>query len=407
MIWVPNTWWTSATIALSVWAVWSGLQAIRLASALLALRQAKRRCRPFPLSDERGLGHWNTVRARGRRTRLVLSDDVRSAAVVGCGSPVIAIAPALARHLDPDELDLVVIHEWAHVQRRDDLLNVVQLAVRAAAGWHPAVWWLDRQLQIEREAACDETAVAVTGCAKGYAASLAKTASLLPARRSLVPAVGALSTPGLRTRIVRILAHRRLVSVRWSAGAAMTGALSVLTVAVGVAGLRIVGTTALAAPFESRPIAAQGSIDRPAAIVSPPARGASPRARSNRSPAAGSGTEHTALIAMSQDESSGGGAVSASTPAPPDAAPAPTQGERPAAPQLPAAGFNASSILLPGNAVTLETPPSSPLLDTVRPPTPWGVAADAGVSVGRASQKAAVATAGFFTRLGKKVAGSF
>ena len=121
MVWVPNTWWTSATIALSAWAIWSGLQGIRLASALVALRQAKRRCRPFPRSDQRGLGHWNLVRARGRRTRLVLSDDVRSAAVLGCGSPVIAIAPALARHLDADELDRVVIHEWAHVQRRDDL----------------------------------------------------------------------------------------------------------------------------------------------------------------------------------------------------------------------------------------------------------------------------------------------
>jgi hypothetical protein len=42
-----------------------------------------------------------------------------------------------------------------------------------------------------------------------------------------------------------------------------------------------------------------------------------------------------------------------------------------------------------------------------RPATPWSAAADAGVSVGRASQKAAVATAGFFTRLGRKIAGSF
>jgi hypothetical protein len=39
--------------------------------------------------------------------------------------------------------------------------------------------------------------------------------------------------------------------------------------------------------------------------------------------------------------------------------------------------------------------------------TPWGAAADAGVTVGRGSQKAAVATAGFFTRLGKSMAGAF
>jgi hypothetical protein len=40
-------------------------------------------------------------------------------------------------------------------------------------------------------------------------------------------------------------------------------------------------------------------------------------------------------------------------------------------------------------------------------PTPWGAAADAGVAIGRGSQKAAVATAGFFSRFGKKIASSF
>jgi hypothetical protein len=39
--------------------------------------------------------------------------------------------------------------------------------------------------------------------------------------------------------------------------------------------------------------------------------------------------------------------------------------------------------------------------------SPWGAAADAGVNVGRGSQKAAVATAGFFTRLSKSIARSF
>jgi hypothetical protein len=39
--------------------------------------------------------------------------------------------------------------------------------------------------------------------------------------------------------------------------------------------------------------------------------------------------------------------------------------------------------------------------------TPWGAAANAGISVGRGSQKAAVATAGFFTRFSKSIAGSF
>ena len=40
-------------------------------------------------------------------------------------------------------------------------------------------------------------------------------------------------------------------------------------------------------------------------------------------------------------------------------------------------------------------------------PTPWGVAAEAGVTVGKGTQKAAVATAGFFTSLSKSITGVF
>jgi hypothetical protein len=50
-------------------------------------------------------------------------------------------------------------------------------------------------------------------------------------------------------------------------------------------------------------------------------------------------------------------------------------------------------------------PPATPRPDA--PTRPWTVAADAGVAVGTGSQKAAVATAGFFSRFGKSVARSF
>jgi hypothetical protein len=58
------------------------------------------------------------------------------------------------------------------------------------------------------------------------------------------------------------------------------------------------------------------------------------------------------------------------------------------------------------NGVSLGAPPAPVPPASADAATPWGLAADAGVSVGRASQKAAAATAGFFTRLGRKIAGS-
>ena len=398
---VPDTWWTSTTVILSLCAVWTAVYALRIGGALRALRRARRRCRPYPIAAESRLQYWNLVKASGRTTQLVVSRDVRAAAILGCGSPSIAVAPALIRHLDPDELDRIVIHEWAHVQRRDDWLNLAQLAVRALAGWHPAVWWLNRHLQIEREAACDEMTVAVTGSPKGYAASLAKTAVLQPARRRLVPAPGVLSGPALRGRIVRILAYRRLESKARSLRTALAASASVVGLALCVGALRLVGPAALAAPFEPRDIGATPVVHRdhepsagPVAMnpVRRPGTGSRPTGEMSR-PSSGSPARDI-IPPLDRSAAAGDGTPEPSGAPPPMAS---------AFPALVAAGVTAPAV----SPITLGVPPSKPSSQEVTIATPWSAAADVGVSVGRVSEKAAVATAGFFTRLGKKIAGSF
>lgn len=396
---VPNVWWTSPTLIVSAWAIWSAVHGIRTLTALVALRKARGRCQPFPAQEESRLVRWNEVHELGRRTRLVMSDDVSAAAVLGCGSPIIAIAHGVIGHLDHQELDRIVVHEWAHVQRRDDLLNLGQLATGAFAGWHPAVWWLNRQLQIERESACDEAAIAVTGCAKGYAASLAKTAGLLPARDRMLPAVGALSSPGLRNRIIRILSYGRLVSRTWSATTAATAALALCLLAFCLAGFRVVGLAALAAPFEPLAILETTPTDRATPAAPSPVRQSPSPKRRTKPPAPGQ--LPSGRITRTQADAPDGSPALVMTAgeAAHDAA------DRPAPPPSPPTLAAVSSGGVPmARGVTLE----SPLL-TAQPndATPWGAAADTGVAVGRASQKAAVATAGFFSRLGKKIAGSF
>src|ERR1043166_3164654 len=159
---MPATWWTSSIAMFGLWGLWTALAVGRLSTATLALRRARRRCSPFPADVEARLRHWMRVSPTGRRARLVLSEDVRGAGVLGYGSPTIALAPALLTHLSDDELDHIVIHEWAHVQRRDDLGQAAQVFVHAIAGWHPAIIWIGRHLHAEREVACDQIAVDVS-----------------------------------------------------------------------------------------------------------------------------------------------------------------------------------------------------------------------------------------------------
>lgn len=380
---VPTAWWTSTAVVAALWIGWSGLYAARLVVAGVALRETRRECRECPPGLETRLRHWSRLRTTARRTRVVLSTRVRSAAVLSWGSPVIALAPALLDQLSDTDLDRIVLHEWAHVQRRDDVARLIQLLLRAVAGWHPALWWLERRLELEREVACDEMAIAVTGSAKAYATCLATLAALPSGPVDPVPALAAVSSADLRRRVVRILAGYQAASARPWRGIAIGASVAPALLALTIGNIRLVESVDLSffLPGVARPTAAPRPSPTPKATT--PAQvgraASSPRSvspRPVRSP------ENTPMVEAP---------VAALLAVPsefPDWLPeAPTAAPSQAPP-------------VPPNA---ETPARSD--ENTR--TPWGVATEAGVAIGRGSQKAGVATAGFFTRFGKSIARSF
>ena len=407
---MPGTWWTSTSLAIGFWILWALVHTGRLAAAGLALRRARRECGEFPESFEARLHYWSRLKATGRRTRLVLSTRVRSAAVLGCGSPLIAIAPALLEHLAEEDLDRIVIHEWAHVQRRDDIAQYLQLVVRVIAGWHPAVWWLQRQLELEREVACDETVVCVTGSAKGYAACLTTLAGLSGAVRPL-PALAAVSASGLHRRIVRILALRQGRSTSSWRAIAIGAAAALATLALAVGNVHVVTLAvpvlSLRATTQLAPI--ETTIAQDAGTVS----GSEPRSISFSRPATARQSRSSVEIATPAN----GTAPVVQAKATPELSAVvmsevPSQSlqwslDRPVSPSV--------EVFRPVDAsVTPVIEPVAPAMSgnsrqaaDATVPTPWSAAANAGVAVARGSQNAGLATAGFFTRVGKRIAGSF
>ena len=387
---IPVAWWTSGAMIAGLWALWCLVCVARVIASSVAVRRARRQSRPFSAALESRLTFWNEVRGRGRRTRLVVSSGVPAAAVLGWGSPVIAVAPAFVRRLGHEEIDRAVIHEWAHVQRYDDLLNLLQIGALTLAGWHPAVWWLERQLRIEREVACDEMAVSLTGNPKRYAASLTAMATLLPVRQHPASAVGVLSSPTLRTRILRILSTNTLATAKWSATRV---ALVVVALAVLALGLTRVPLVARSMPQQAE-VVVQPLLAAPDAVVRPvAARVPSPdvnrgRRAADTQPGASRPRQkpvpHLPLVAVDP------GSL-ATLPAPAQDEPVKSVKEErppdpPAVAALPVPRPTSSSTKAPTDA-------SEP---------PWTTAADAGVAIGRGSQKAGVATASFFSRLGRR-----
>jgi len=407
---MPDDWWTSPLVALGIWALWLAVQGLRVAVSTAALRRAKQECRPFPPHLEARLVHWTRLRAAGRRAHLVLSNRVTAGGVLGGTSPLIAVAPSLLDRLEEADLDRIVIHEWAHVQRRDDLAQLVQVLVRTVAGWHPAIWWLERQLHLEREVACDDVAVAVTGSAKDYAACLTTLAGhAIPAVPRL-PVLAAVSRSGLRRRIVRILATRRAVAPPWWP-TPVIGALSIGIVAVGVGHLRVVHTTLSMPHVAATSLILAADLSAPRA---PTAIHAIPLGR-RTDLAVPMRARPAAYAGFATDRPSDAGATAIATAPATDRAPS-TIPETP----LPLADGPLIAATTPAAAGTTAPfgPPGLPVSATAslalgsrmahqNARAIWDVAADAGTAVGRRSEHAAAAAAQLFTRFGRAVSRSF
>ena len=132
---------------------------------------------------------------------LLESCRIEAPMVVGLLRPVILVPAGFIAGLPPSQVEAILLHEVAHIRRRDPLVNLLQNFVEGLLFYHPAVWWISRVVRAEREHCCDDQVVAATGDAHGYAAALA---ALEMARSSPSPAL-AVNGGNLVTRIRRLL----------------------------------------------------------------------------------------------------------------------------------------------------------------------------------------------------------
>lgn len=109
---------------------------------------------------------------------LRISPEVAQPGVWGVRNPTVVLPASMAENLEADELDAVLLHELVHVERRDNLVSHALMVLRCLVWFHPLVWWLDRRLLAERERACDERVVEVTGRPDAYLRGLAKVLRL-------------------------------------------------------------------------------------------------------------------------------------------------------------------------------------------------------------------------------------
>lgn len=163
----------------------------RLGFSYLRLQRLKAGTSPAPPEVLKRLERCLSMCEISRPVQLLLSTKAGSPMAVGFSRPAVIIPDSLLLQLTGEEFDHLGLHELAHIRRYDDWTNLLQRVIQAVFFFHPAVHWICRKLDFEREVACDDWVLSLTGAAKPYARSLAKVLECMPWRRGPILASGA------------------------------------------------------------------------------------------------------------------------------------------------------------------------------------------------------------------------
>jgi len=183
-------------------------------------------------------------------------------ALLGFVRPRILIPSEMLNSMSLSDIRCVLLHELAHIKRKDILINWLSTALLAVHWFNPVIWLAFRRLHADRELACDALALQ---CSKSSEASEYGGAILRLLERFAKPRLqtgvaGILEDGSQLKRRMKMIAHFSPKSLRWSplAMALMTalmviGLTSALPVsyAVDLAAMEAPGERTLEIPDES------------------------------------------------------------------------------------------------------------------------------------------------------------
>jgi beta-lactamase regulating signal transducer with metallopeptidase domain len=207
--------------------------ALRLWRSWRATQRIARAARPAPVPLEA------LASELGAAGMLRVSDAIAAPMTFGVTDPVIVLPDSFARGARPDAVRGVLVHELAHVRRRDCALNLLCELLALPLAFHPLVRTLRRRIAGARESACDEAAAAVVDPG-AYAATLLDVATAAARRPRLAGAVGVLDGDSLEDRMKRVLDDR----------ARLRGRRALLLFALSVLALGLVGRAAASAALQ-------------------------------------------------------------------------------------------------------------------------------------------------------------
>lgn len=158
-----------ASLFVAIWFLIFLAKAVKLMSGLVYIQRIKQLKVQSP-------GEYWTGRMRELAAmlevkvpvRMLESGLVKVPLVAGFLKPIILVPMGLVANLPAEQVEAILLHELAHIRRRDFMVNLAQSFVETLFFFNPAVLWLSSLLREEREHCCDDMAIAVTQSKTGY-----------------------------------------------------------------------------------------------------------------------------------------------------------------------------------------------------------------------------------------------
>lgn len=212
-----------------VWLVGAPLTFLFLTTGLIGsqrLRKQSNLLAEGPIYD--ACTRLRSTLAISQRVGIAISERITSPLLIGIVRPVILLPPAALTGWSPEEIEMVLLHELAHVRRWDNLVNFLQRVVESLLFFHPAVWWVSGWVRHDREECCDTVVVSRTARPTAYAELLVALATPQSPLAGLAMAQHPLT--GRIRRILKIEDEKMLVSrgTITLAGTALAGLLAAI-----------------------------------------------------------------------------------------------------------------------------------------------------------------------------------
>jgi len=204
---------------LLAWAAGILAAALQLAAASFAMFRARRRAIPFA---DRDLVAWLAHSLEVDSGVEVLEDPRTSMPMAfGILRPAVYL-PEGASEWPAERLRLVLLHELAHIRRRDTVTHWVARTALGLYWWNPAAWMAWRAFLRERERAADDLVLQAGARASEYASQLLEVARSLRTPALGCAAIAMARRSQLEGRLLAILdpAIRRRAPRRLTAAAA-------------------------------------------------------------------------------------------------------------------------------------------------------------------------------------------